>query len=630
MSNLDGLVVDLFLAFVEDDDILLVEVWYIEFSEVNKTIEGESKSLLVQNQLLCLSTLCDLLLEYLLISTLSNWSDGDEERKWHTSFLTLGEYKTLWESTGVDLLIDEEFVFAFNSAQDLLVQLSHGCEILRVSLAVLEVTLDGVAADLDLRVESVNLYHVLAFLVNIENTSFTVVFWSKEDTDNDISNLVRFNIDLEVEWFVVETVLTGNDLHVFVILDFVDESGGSDINVVLFKVGDELVNFDGLDSYTWVGELLTSVRWEVGLVSEVQFVDAVDEVVEEWITKSSGVVFECTIGDIVLVSDIVDVSKDSERKLVYSSVEAWVDRVSCSLDEVAKDFDTIFVVEIYFLSILCVDKSEINSVKDSAFESLNKFSFVGAGLGWDDVVWSGWNFLTVGVLKVWCVSIDDWFVPLEDIDFLKIVGETFELVTGQELLMSIVESFSTTVLTTDLVLVLVLVLLLSYECSIVNVEEVVPLVDSNIFSEIRETSFRVDFPEVVASIFVKSVGALLLWLQLLLVVVDIFVQVLWVQVRAVDLDNKELVLWQLFLIGKLHAETVSLLDDSVVDEEMGVDLVCWGEDKSLCVLTVEKSNVKSINKDSRVEVNTGPCSSLVEGFQVLGSYENVVKLDGFL
>jgi len=68
---------------------------------------------------------------------------------------------------------------------------------------------------------------------------------------------------------------------------------------------------------------------------------------------------------------------------------------------------------------------------------------------------------------------------------------------------------------------------------------------------------------------------------------------------------------------------------SRVNEELGIDFIRCGENKSTGVFTVENSHREGVVELSSVHVHASPGSGLVEGVKVLGVVEKVEEADDF-
>jgi hypothetical protein len=203
------------------------------------------------------------------------------------------------------------------------------------------------------------------------------------------------------------------------------------------------------------------------------------------------------------------------------------------------------------------------------------------------IVGPGWELQTVRVLQRWIVTSFERYFVVEVLDFSETVGQTFQVVPSQDLLVDEVVLFTTTV-------AFVVEIFTTQPVRVVDAEVVVERVDADIFSEVRQGLFRVQVQVVPRVVGVDGVT----------VVVVLF-------------------LWTLSLV--LLLVFVSLLDDLVVVEVVRVDLVDWGKDNSVSVRTVDDGNGESIQVDSFVDVLTCPDGSLVEGFVVFSIVEELVQ-----
>ena len=94
VKRLDGVVVDVFSAFVEDDYILFVEVRNIELGFVDDAIEWVAHCVFILVHETESVSASEGVFVFDFGVLVGDGSDGNENGEWHTSFLALGEEKT--------------------------------------------------------------------------------------------------------------------------------------------------------------------------------------------------------------------------------------------------------------------------------------------------------------------------------------------------------------------------------------------------------------------------------------------------------------------------------------------------------------------------------------------------------
>jgi len=201
-------------------------------------------------------------------------------------------------------------------------------------------------------------------------------------------------------------------------------------------------------------------------------------------------------------------------------------------------------------------------------------------------VWSLWEGQTGWVDEGWGVAGFEGFFVVVHLDFAFVVGKTFQVVTGQELLVEVVVFF------TAVVAVDVNVVVVEPEGT-VQVVVVVVGVDSYVFGVVRKRLFWVDVQVVAGVVSSDGVGVFLLFLL------------------AVHL---------LVVLGGV--------DNFGVVEVVGVDFVDWWQDDAVGGWVVQDGDGEGIQEHSLVDVVAGPDGGLVEGFVVLGVVEHSEESDG--
>jgi hypothetical protein len=425
---------------------------------------------------------------------------------------------------------------------------------------------------------------------------------------------------------VVETVLTCPDLHFFVFLFLrSDVDGVAQIGIEVIEVGHQTVEFDVLHFNTLVVQILFGVRGKTSLVPlEVQN-DPLVELVESGVAERGFVVFQGGRSDMVLVQRLVGVSQKVASVDVEGSVVVPVGGVRVGLDQVSKNVDSVFAVQVDSLAVVLlrdqsnlvvieiwgtygVDVAPVDGLTDSPLVILD----VGVAVGvlvvtvplsivvevfvQMGIVGPGWELQTVGVLQRWVVTSLEGYFVVEGLDFTETIGQTFQVVPGQDLLVDVVVLFATLVM-------FVVEILTTQPMGIVDVVVVVESIDANIFGEVRQRLFRVQV-QVVTRI-VSPDGVTIVVAMFLSTLVDLLsVVLLFVPVR--------------------------LLDDFVVVEVVRIDFIDWRKDNSVSVRTVDDGNREGIQVHSLVDVLAGPNCSIVEGFEVFGVVEELVQSDSLL
>jgi hypothetical protein len=338
---------------------------------------------------------------------------------------------------------------------------------------------------------------------------------------------------------VVETVLTGPDLHFFVFLFLrSDVDGVAQVGIEVIEVGHQTVEFDVLHFNTLVVQILFGVRGKTSLVPlEVQN-DPLVELVESGVAKRGFVVFQGGRSDMVLVQRLVGVSQKVASVDVEGSVVVPVGGVRVGLDQVSKNVDSVFAVQVDSLAVVGVDVTPVDGLTDSPLVVLD----VGVAVGvlvvtvplsivvevfvQMGIVGPGWELQTVGVLQRWIVTSLEGYFVVEGLDFTETIGQTFQVVPGQDLLVDVVVLFATLVM-------FVVEILTTQPMGIVDVVVVVESIDANIFGEVRQRLFRVQV-QVVTRI-VGPDGVTIVVAMFLSTLVDLLsVVLLFVSVRLLD------------------------------------------------------------------------------------------------
>lgn len=605
---------------MEDNDVLFVEVRNVELGFIDDdAIEGVTHGVLVlvhESETVAAS---EGVFNVFHVGVLvGQRGDGDEDGEWHTSAFALGEEETAWVSAVTVYVFVVVLSFTLDGIDYVLVHVADGGVIFDGGQDVSGVADDVVLSDGYGVGESVEFDHEFPLVVQVQNATFGIIFGADEDANHDVGLLVGNNVDLVGEGFVVQPVLAGLDDDVFLV--FADSDGAADVDVEVVEVGDEFVDFDRVDLDSGEGELIVLVDGEVALVPEEDLGDGGQDAVVQGVAEDGFVVFQNSRGDLVTVVVIDDVSEELNGKGVQFSVVVVVDGVDGGLDHVSEDVDSVSVVDGNFLSLVGVDVSEIDGVDDSPFEVLDEPYFVGVVFVGFHVVGTDGEVFAVGVTETRVVSVFDFIVEVESVDVVKVVGETFEEVASQDLLVVVEEEFSAS-------FGVVFVGLVHPE-GVVQVEVVVVSVEGDVFGEVSETIFGVDVEVVVVVVLVFVIVVIIVFVIFVLfyVVLVVVIVVVGVEVGFVDGDDYFVVVVE---DGSVHAVFVSFLNDFGVDEEMGVDLVGWGKAETAGVFAVEDGYGESVNELSGVDVDASPGGGFVEGIEVLGVIEYVEEGDNF-
>lgn len=183
-------------------------------------------------------------------------------------------------------------------------------------------------------------------------------------------------------------------------------------------------------------------------------------------------------------------------------------------------------------------------------------------------------------------------------DLTKSVGQTLEVVTGQQLLVEVEVDLSPAFLQDSEFLTV-------HPERHAGVEVVVVSVKADVLGEVRQLLFLVYVVEPAGVVGADVENVVLLNNA---------------EVRGNPLGDEE----------ALHLDALDLGDDIGVDEVVGVDFVGSGEDDSGGVVTVLDGDAEGVDEESLVQVDAGPRGGLVEGLEVLGVVEQVVEGDGLV
>ena len=340
--------------------------------------------------------------------------------------------------------------------------------------------------------ESVDLNHEFPLIVDVQDTSFIVVFGSEENANHHIGIFVGNNVDSVGEWLVVQSVLTSLDDDVF--FDFAYSDSAADVDVEVIEVSDEFVDVEGIDFDAWEDEFFALVIWKVALVSQEDLSDGCQDAVVQRVTENGFVVFHYTRSYVVTVVMIDDVSEELNGQSVQFSVVFVVDGFDGGLDHVSEDIDTLNIVDGNFFTLFGVNVSQIDGVDDSSFEVLDQPDFVGVELVGFEVVRADWEVLSIGVTKARVISVFDFVAEAESVDVGKIVRETFQKVTSQDLLVVVIEEFTATFG--------MMIVGHVHPERVIQMEVVVVCVKSDIFGEVSETVFGMCVKIVIVVVLV--------------------------------------------------------------------------------------------------------------------------------
>lgn len=533
------------------------------------------------------------------------WADDEVELVVGTFFGSGWEEEPSGETVVVIVVVYVEFLFALESTLDGLVQFMVSWVVMGVPVVV-GIAFDDVLAILQFVSESVEFDKVQTVPGDVQFTIVFVEFRSNEYSDHGINWFLAGYVQFVGEWFVVQTFLASTNMERFLFEFFFGVVDGvGEVGVENVEVGDQWVEFSAGYFNTWEVKFFVFVRWKVRLVFLEVHDDLLEELVEDWVTKRGFEVFEDRWSKLVFIQRIVRVAKEVTSEELEGSVELGVWRIWVGFDQISQDFKAMFVIKINFLSVFGVNESLVDGIADPSFVILDEGVRPGVFLVVESVALvsvvvfvvqmyvgrPAWEFQTVGVLEGWIVSSFDFVIVVEVWDFSVSFSNTFQVITGQDLLMDVVELFSA-------VWVLDVEFFGIHPEGIVQVVVVVERVYTNIFSEVREVLF---------------------WVQ-------VHVPASVVGVNGVSLVSAA------FLVFTMVQLLVFLgfVDDFGWEEVIWVDFVDWWQDETFGVLTVDDGNRQGIYVHAFVDMFTCPPGGLVESFPVLGVVEDLEESDSFL
>lgn len=386
---------------------------------------------------------------------------------------------------------------------------------------------------------------------------------------------------------VVKTRLTSENFQSFVIVDLTNTNGVGDVDVKVFEVSQQFVNFDIFNFNTWEFEVLLGVQGKILFVGLEEFVDAVKHSVVHGITEHGVVVSKGAGGNVVLVVGVQNMSKKVEGVVVDGTVVFGVDGIAGLFDYTSQSFSSLFGVDGKLFTLDGLDVSTVDGITNSIFQILDTFEVGQVKVTELDVFWTRGNGFTVLVTEVGVVGNDVRVFVGEVPHLVHVVGVTFKSVTSKKLLVMKVEEFSLTIIINSNVF-------LVEPVGVAKMVHVVVEVVTDIFNEVRGAKFRV-----------VSVGP----------------------TGVVGVQNEG------FLVASgnvLHAGVIGPLNGFGVDVKMRANFIEGRNNNSLGVGTVEESDGQSVDEESVVDVFPHPRGGAQEGVPVLGVEKDIDDSLGLL
>lgn len=271
--------------FVIDLNFLEEGVWYVEVILVDPSVEWISKRVCIE--VVVVSSGNWIVPIFRLVFVWFVGADNYVELVSHTILFAFRKEVPVGETVERFLPVNFEFFFAFVGVKDVLVQLLVGGAITNV-IAVLRSTFKYVLTSLEFVVEFVEFHKVQTVFVDVDLAPVLVVFRADEHSHDSFSSFVGVHVNLVGEWFVVETVLAGVHLEMFVFeFLFVGVHGVSDVGIEVVVVGHQFVYFHVFNLETFEMEFFVLVVRKMCLVFlEIQD-DFLVEFVEDWVAKGS-------------------------------------------------------------------------------------------------------------------------------------------------------------------------------------------------------------------------------------------------------------------------------------------------------------------------------------------------------
>ena len=175
--------------------------------------------------------------------------------------------------------------------------------------------------------------------------------------------------------------------------------------------------------------------------------DALVQLVEDWVTERGLVLFQDAWDDFVVFNVFSGGSEEDASIHFQESEVAGVDTVGVGLDQVSEVFNGLGLGQVNAVSSWSDDVSQVDGFTDATFVVLNLADeFVVLLVVHDVVIVSLGEWNSVVIVQVRVISGLEWQFPGEFRDDSEVVGQAFQVVTGQQLLVMEEIEFSATVL----------------------------------------------------------------------------------------------------------------------------------------------------------------------------------------
>lgn len=337
------------------------------------------------------------------------------------------------------------------------------------------------------------------------------------------------------------------------------------------EVGDEFVHGNTCNLDSLVEELFVFVLGQMGLPLFCEVEDALVELVEHWVTHSCLVQLKEAWDAVLIVIVFLEWSSqhflaDHLQHTVIVHVAHWI---VILLDQVAQVLDRFGFSQINMLAIWHQEVSQIDGLENAVLVwlKLGDLLIVKLVQVHHVEVLSGWEVHSIVEAHGCIVSGFNWFVEIKLWDHAEVVGQTLQVVTGQELLVLIQEELSTTILVQT-------ELFTSQVSWVVHVEIVVVRVQANIFSEVRQFSVIVVSHVIVSKVLLNGVNMI-----------------------VIDLHG---------IVHAIESFLLGLADHVWVEEMVWVGLINSWQDNSGELGFVEDNHVDGLSEHDVLEVIASP------------------------
>uniref|UniRef100_A0A1B0D917 Hemocyanin middle domain-containing protein n=1 Tax=Phlebotomus papatasi TaxID=29031 RepID=A0A1B0D917_PHLPP len=586
--------VDVSLLLVENEDILVIHVRCVPHVLVDFPVEGIAEWQGVHIASTGANSSCDgVVISGVLGYT--GWVVGgynEVELEWHTTLLALGEHQTTGEAIVSLSHVQRELSFARVGSHHPFVEFEVGGAVLYELAEVHGVTDDDVLSNNEIVWEDIQEDEVLTVLIDVVHNTELINLGAKVDTNHRLDSLVRLHGQFDSEGQVVETGLASLDdkvltlivSHLSELLHFrhghllivdLNINGVGDVSIELVEVSYELVNLDILNLDTGEVDLIDCVGWQLVLELPVELDDFLVQLVEEWVTHGSFVLFQHTWHNII-VTEVVDGAteehlgkthdvlvvagvKDCTRTVVQILARYYLERLSNDLGHIP-EFS-------WYEPIYTGYYPNLRYYNGVYFPSRpNYYNF-----------YTEENYFDVDTLWTYEQRIRDAI----DLGFIYLPDGTHVDLTKPD-----------------------------------SIEYLGNLIQSNPDSDIPCRPSRRDSPcgssSSVKANILSEVGDLLIRSG-----VNVPAGVVGWDDDGVDIFDL------LHAIESLHLVLLSQGDDIAVEEVIGVDFVDGREFKTSKVGTMEDGSGQGVDEHAFVDVETGPDNALVECVPVFGIVEDI-------